>query len=219
MKQHEKMQAVAEAALELVEAGAVIGVGTGRTADLFIEGLARVRERVDATVASSQRTADRLREHGLRVIDLSDAGRVPIYVDGADEATDERHLIKGGGGALTREKIVAAASDRFICIVDDSKRVERLGTFPLPIEIIPMAQGLVGKELRKLGGEPRLRAGMTTDNGNRIVDVHGLTIRDPVGLESRIDHVVGVVANGLFCRRPADLLLIGTDTGVVQVGA
>jgi ribose 5-phosphate isomerase A len=219
MKPVDKKRAVAEAAVQLLEAGTVVGVGTGSTAELFIESLARVRERVDATVASSQRTADRLRERGLRVIDLADAGRVPIYVDGADEATDERHLIKGGGGALTREKIVAAASDRFICIVDDSKRVERLGAFPLPIEVIPMAVQLVGEELRKLGGDPRPRAGVTTDNGNCIVDVHRLIIQDPVGLEGRIDHIVGTVANGLFCRRPADLLLIGTETGVVQVGA
>lgn len=210
----EKKRAVATAEVAHVPAGIVLGVGTGSTVDLFIDELARQETRIEAAVASSVRSAERLERHGFRVIELNDSGRLPLYVDGADEALSSMCLIKGGGGALTREKIVAAGSDRFVCIVDDSKLVRRLGAFPLPIEVIPMAVSLVGEQLRELGGEPRVRDGFTTDNGNPILDVHGLQIENPVEMEDRIETMVGVVASGLFCRRPADLLLIGGDGGV-----
>ena len=218
MTQDDKKRAAAEAALSLVEGGAVIGVGSGSTASHFIDGLARIERPPAAAVASSVATAERLERNGIRVIDLAEAGRLPLYVDGADEATRERWLIKGGGGALTREKIVAAASDRFVCIIDDSKLVERLGAFPLPVEVLPLARRLVADEIERLGGRPVLREGVVTDNGNVILDVHGLTISAPQELETTLDGLAGVVANGLFSRRPADLLLVAGSEGVETVG-
>ena len=210
----EKKRAAARAALGQVEPGSIVGVGTGSTADHFIEGLADIRDRVEAAVASSARTAERLVEAGIRVIGLGEVDGLPLYVDGADEATRQRQLIKGGGGALTREKIVAAASRRFVCIMDDSKLVERLGAFPLAVEVIPMARRQVAGQIEQLGGRAVERSGFLTDNGNVILDVHDLEFSDPRALESRLDQIAGVVANGLFCRRPADLLLVGGDDGV-----
>ena len=207
-------QAVAEAALAHVPAGAVIGVGTGSTANRFIAELGRLRPRVPAAVASSGASAQRLAEAGIRVLDLNEVTELPVYVDGADEITPQLAMTKGGGGALTREKIVAAVARVFVCIADESKLVDRLGRFPLPVEVIPMARALVERELARLGGEPRWRQGFVTDNGNVILDVSGLEITDPVGLESAINQIPGVVANGLFARRGADVLLLGTPRGV-----
>jgi len=214
MTQDENKKAAARAAVEHLRPGQVIGVGTGSTANHFIDALADARGMIEGTVASSEETARRLREHDIPVLDLDSTGGLPLYVDGADEATRTLSLIKGGGGALTREKIIAAASERFICIADESKLVERLGAFPLPVEVIPLAQGYVARQLAGLGGRPVLREGFITDNGNLILDVHGLDINDPVALESAIDHIAGVVTNGLFARRPADLLLLGAGGGV-----
>ena len=219
MSQDEKKRAVAEAALELVVPGELVGVGAGSTADAFIDALATIRGRIDGAVASSEATAARLAGHGIRVVDLNSAGELPVYVDGADEATRHRHLVKGGGGALTREKIVAAASRSFVCIVDDSKIVGRLGRFPLPVEVIPMARSLVARALVRLGGRPERREGFVTDNGNgnEILDVHGLDILDPPALESELNQLAGVVTNGLFARRGADVLLVGTGAGVERI--
>ncbi len=217
MNADEKKKRAAAAALEYVESNMVIGVGTGSTANHFIELLAKVKGRIDGAVASSQATAARLKQHGIPVLDLNATGDLPLYVDGADEITEHRHLIKGGGGALTREKIVAAASRKFVCIADDSKLVGRLGTFPLPLEVIPMARSYVARQIVKLGGQPTWRQGFVTDNGNVILDVHNLTILNPVELEGQLDHIAGVVANGLFARRPADVVLLGTDSGVRKI--
>lgn len=206
-------QAVARAAVDYARGG-IIGVGTGSTANHFIDALAEVKGRIDGTVASSETTAARLKHHGIPVLDLNSVGELDVYVDGADEITEHFAMIKGGGGALTREKIVAACSRQFVCIADESKRVGVLGTFPLPVEVIPMARGHVARELVKLGGQPRLREGFTTDNGNVILDVHGMSIVDPVSLETAINQIVGVVTNGLFARRGADVLLLGTASGV-----
>lgn len=214
MTQDELKQAVAAAAVERLPPNAVIGVGTGSTANHFIDALAARRRDIPGTVASSEASAARLRKHGIPVLELNEVESLSVYVDGADEIDAALAMIKGGGGALTREKIVAAVADRFICIADESKLVRRLGRFPLPIEVIPMARAQVERALRKLGGEPRLRAGFTTDNGNQILDVHGLEIRDARALEGELDHVAGVVCNGLFARRGADLLLLGTAAGV-----
>ena len=214
MTQDDMKKAAAEAALEFVPNGGIIGVGTGSTANYFIDFLATVKGRLDGAVASSVATAERLKKHGIPVVDLNEAGTLAVYVDGADEATVHRALIKGGGGALTREKIVAAASRSFVCIADEGKLVEVLGRFPLPVEVIPMARSLVAREITALGGEPVLRQGFTTDNGNVILDVHGLKILDPVALEERLNQMVGVVTNGLFARRGADVLLLGTANGV-----
>jgi len=192
----------------------IVGVGTGSTANYFIDALATRKSRINGAVASSEASAARLRGHGIQVLELNAVSDIPVYVDGADEANRHRHLIKGGGGALTREKIVAQASIKFVCIMDDSKLVARLGAFPLPVEVIPMARSFVARELVKLGGAPEWRAGFTTDNGNLILDVHNLAIDNPVSLEEAINHIPGVVTNGLFARRPADVLLIGTDSGV-----
>jgi ribose 5-phosphate isomerase A len=205
------------AAVEEIEAGWIIGVGAGSTADMFIEGLAPIKGRIEGAVASSVASASRLEALGIRLLELEDVGRLPIYVDGADEATRRRELIKGGGGALTREKIVAAASERFVCIIDDSKLVERLGRFPLPVEIIAMAGTHVTAELERLGGRPVLRAGFTTDNDNPILDVHDLVIDDPAGLEGELNQIAGVVTVGLFCRRPADQLIVGDGAGVTRI--
>ena len=206
-------QAVAQAAVDYVRNG-IIGVGTGSTANFFIDALAGAKGRIDGAVASSEATANRLKAHGIPVLDLNSVGELEIYVDGADEITEHFAMIKGGGGALTREKIVAACSKKFICIADESKRVGVLGQFPLPVEVIPMARSYVARELVKLGGQPRLREGFTTDNGNVILDVYGLSIIDPVALETALNQLVGVVTNGLFARRGADVLLMGTASGV-----
>jgi len=213
MTQDEMKQAVARAAVEYVKGG-IIGVGTGSTANYFIDELAKVKGRIDGAVASSEATAKRLKGHGIEVLDLNSVGGMEIYVDGADEITRNFHMIKGGGGALTREKIVAACAKHFICVADQTKLVDVLGKFPLPVEVIPMARSYVARELVKLGGQPKLREGFTTDNGNVILDVHGLSILDPVVLESEINQLTGVVTNGLFARRPADVLLLGTEHGV-----
>lgn len=213
MTQDELKLAVALAAIDQVRGG-IIGVGTGSTANYFIDALAAIKGRIDGAVASSEATATRLKSHGIPVVDLNSAGELEIYVDGADEITKHFAMIKGGGGALTREKIVAACSKKFICIADASKLVDVLGQFPLPVEVIPMAQSYVAREIVKLGGQPRLREGFTTDNGNVILDVYGLSIVDPVSLETTLNQLVGVVTNGLFARRGADVLLLGTPDGV-----
>ena len=210
MNQDDRKRAVARAALEFVVPGELVGVGTGSTANAFIDELAAVRGRIDGAVASSETTAARLAGHGIRVVDLNAAGELPVYVDGADETTRHRHLVKGGGGALTREKIVAAAARTFVCIVDDSKLVDRLGRFPLPVEVIPMARSLVARSIVRLGGRPERREGFVTDNGNEILDVHGLDILDPPALESEMNQIAGTVTNGLFARRGADVVLVGT---------
>ncbi|RPI12467.1 MAG: ribose-5-phosphate isomerase RpiA [Lysobacterales bacterium] len=210
-------QQAAAAALEHLEEGGLVGVGTGSTVNFFIDGLAKMRSRIAGAVSSSEASTRRLRAQGIPVLDLNEAGELEVYVDGADEATRRLHLVKGGGGALTREKIVAAASRRFVCIVDEQKLVERLGRFPLPVEVIPMARGHVARQLARLGGEPVWREGFVTDNGNHILDVRGLEIADPVALEGEINQVAGVVTVGLFARRPADVLLVGTSTGVVTL--
>lgn len=217
MTQDEMKQAVAHAALDFIESGWVVGVGTGSTANYFIDALAGIKSKIDGAVASSDASAQRLKERGIEVLDLNSVGPLPVYVDGADEATQHRHLTKGGGGALTREKIVAAASKTFICVIDASKKVDYLGEFPLPVEVIPMARSHVARALVALGGNPVFREHFRTDNGNIILDVHGLRIMQPVELESTIDHIAGVVSNGLFARRPADKLLLGTSTGVRTV--
>ena len=217
MSRNERKRAAARAALEFVVPGELVGVGTGSTAGAFIDALAEVKGRIDGAVASSEATAARLAGHGIRVVDLNAAGDLPLYVDGADETTRHRHLVKGGGGALTREKIAAAAARTFVCIADDSKLVDRLGRFPLPIEVIPMARALVARALVRLGGRPERRMGFVTDNGNEILDVHGLDILDPPALESELDHLAGVVANGLFARRGADVVLLGTREGVERL--
>ncbi len=214
MTADEKKKAVALAALEYVESGWVIGVGTGSTANHFIDGLAKIKGKLDGAVASSNATAERLKKAGIPVLELNATGDLPLYVDGADEATRHLHLIKGGGGALTREKIVAAASRKFVCIADDSKLVDVLGKFPLPVEVIPMARSLVARRIVELGGQPVLRDNFKTDNGNIILDVHNLNILNPVELEEKLDHLAGVVTNGLFARRPADVLLLASDQGV-----
>lgn len=214
MSQEDKKKLVAQAALEYVQTGTVIGVGTGSTANYFIDALAQIKHRIDGAVASSEATAQRLKSHGIPVLDLNGVDSVSIYVDGADEANRHRQLIKGGGGALTREKIVAAVAKAFVCIVDESKIVDILGRFPLPIEVVPMARSYVARELRALGGNPYWREGFVTDNGNVVLDIHNLDILEPIKMESEINQIAGVVTNGLFARRPADLLLIGTDEGV-----
>ncbi|MDA8390576.1 MAG: ribose-5-phosphate isomerase RpiA [Gammaproteobacteria bacterium] len=219
MNQDEMKKAVAHAALEFVPTGSIIGVGTGSTANFFIDELATIKSRIDGAVASSVATAERLKRHGIPVLDLNDVSGLGLYVDGADEATVHRALVKGGGGALTREKIVAAASKTFVCICDESKLVDVLGRFPLPVEVIPMARSFVAREIVAFGGRPELRKGFKTDNGNEILDIHGLTITDPVGLEERLNHITGVVTNGLFARRGADILLLGTRQGVRRIPA
>ncbi|MGH8670729.1 MAG: ribose-5-phosphate isomerase RpiA [Burkholderiales bacterium] len=210
-------KAAAHAAVEYLPVGGVIGVGTGSTANYFIDELAAVKSKLDGAVASSEASAQRLRVHGIRVLDLNDTGELPVYVDGADEITRHLHMIKGGGGALTREKIVAASSRRFICIADAAKQVGVLGRFPLPIEVIPMARSYVARQIVRLGGQPELRKGFTTDNGNVILDVRGLNILNPVELEGRINDIAGVVTNGLFAMRPADVALLGGPHGVEKI--
>ena len=214
MTQDELKLAVARAAIKYVVDDAYIGVGTGSTADLFIDELAKIRHRIKGAVASSTRSEQRLKGHGIPVDELNNVGDLPVYIDGADEVTEHGAMIKGGGGALTREKIVAAASRKFVCIVDGSKLVPVLGKFPLPVEVIPMARSYVARQLLLLGGQPAWRMGFTTDNGNVILDVHGLAITNPVEMESRIRAITGVVTVGLFAQRGADVILIGRDQGV-----
>lgn len=209
-----KKRLAAQAALDYVIDGAVIGVGTGSTVNFFIDALIPYRNRVRAAVSSSNASSQRLIAGGIPVLDLNDVDELGVYVDGADEATRSLHLIKGGGAALTREKIVAAAAARFVCIADESKVVDRLGTFPLPVEVIPMARTLVTRRLAAHGGRAVWRQGVVTDNGNHILDVHGLTIDDPCALESELNQIAGVVTVGLFARRPADVLILGTAHGV-----
>jgi ribose 5-phosphate isomerase A len=210
-------QAAARAAIAHVPDGCVLGVGTGSTANAFIAALAPIRSRIEAAVASSEATAKRLKEIGVPVVELNSVGELPVYVDGADEVTRHLAMVKGGGGALTREKIVAAVARKFVCIADESKRVDVLGRFPLPVEVIPMARSYVARELVKLGGQPGWRQGFVTDNGNVILDVRGLSITDPAALEGAINQITGVVTNGLFARRGADVLLLGTASGVETI--
>ncbi|MCL2657952.1 MAG: ribose-5-phosphate isomerase RpiA [Betaproteobacteria bacterium] len=221
MNQDQLKALVARAAAEYVEEHApcdsVIGVGTGSTANLFIDELGRLKDRFSGAVASSEASRVRLEKLGFRVLDLNEVSEIPIYVDGADEIDPALHVIKGGGAALTREKIVAAVAAKFVCIADASKRVEVLGRFPLPVEVIPMAREYVARQLRKLGGEPCWREGVVTDNGNVILDVHGLRIADPVALESAINQIVGVVTNGLFAARAVDVLLVSNADGVQRM--
>ena len=214
MTQDDQKRAVAHEALQYVVTDSWIGVGSGSTANYFIDELAKIKGRIKGTVASSVKTADRLKALGIYVEDLNNVDDVPVYIDGADEVTEHGAMIKGGGGALTREKVVAAVARRFVCIVDQGKLVPVLGKFPLPIEVIPMARSYVARQLVKLGGHPALRSGFTTDNENVILDVHGLSIVDPVALETTINQIAGVVTVGLFARRGADVILLGTDTGV-----
>ena len=217
MTQDELKKAAALAALDYIVEGSIVGVGTGSTVNHFIDGLAGMRERIRGAVSSSEASSKRLAAHGIEVFDLNGIEHLPVYVDGADEIDGGFAMIKGGGGALTREKIVAAVSGRFVCICDASKRVDVLGRFPLPVEVIPMACSHVARELRKLGGDPKVRADFVTDNGNLILDVHGLSITDPVETETRINQIVGVVTNGLFAERGADLLLLAGSQGVERL--
>jgi ribose 5-phosphate isomerase A len=214
MNQDQLKEAVARAAIAYVVPDAIVGVGTGSTANFFIDALAEMKDRIPGAVASSEATKKRLEGHGIRVFDLNEVSDIPVYVDGADEVNARLHMIKGGGGALTREKIVAAVARKFICIADASKQVEVMGRFPLPVEVIPMAREHVARQLVRLGGQPKLREGFTTDNGNVILDVHGLAIVEPEELEAAINQIVGVVTNGLFAIRGADVLLLGAADGV-----
>ncbi len=218
MTQDEVKQAVAREAIKYVQ-DSIVGVGTGSTANFFIDELGKIKGRIDGAVASSEKSAERLKANGIRVIDLNSVSEIPVYVDGADEITEHMAMIKGGGGALTREKIVAAVSRKFICIADESKLVGVLGKFPLPIEVLPMARSYVGREMVKLGGRPELRQSFTTDNGNLILDVYGLSILKPMELESEINQIAGVVTCGLFARRGADIALLGTAQGVKTLKA
>ncbi len=218
MTQDEMKKAVAQAAIEYVEAGTIVGVGTGSTANFFIDELAKIKHKIEGTVASSEASAERLRGHGIEVFDLNNVSEIAVYIDGADESNKFLHLVKGGGGALTREKIVAAASKKFVCIADETKLVDVMGKFPLPIEVIPMARSLVAREIiKQIGGEPVLREGFTTDNGNIILDVHNLEIMEPTKMEQTLNNITGVVTNGLFAMRPADVLLLGTAEGVKTI--
>ena len=223
MTQDELKQAVAAAAFDHIQQylfeDAVIGVGTGSTANLFIEELAQVKQKVNATVASSEETARRLKAHGIPVFDLNSVVEVTVYVDGADETNEYLQLIKGGGAALTREKIIAAVAKEFVCIADESKWVDVLGNFPLPVEVIPMARSHVGRQIVKLGGDPVYREGVVTDNGNIIIDIYNMSIVDPRQMETDLNQIVGVVTNGLFAHRPADVLLLGRKSGVETITA
>ena len=210
-------ESAAKAALEYINIGDIIGVGTGSTANCFIEMLGKVKGKIDGAVASSKESARRLSEQGIPVLELNRTGPLPLYVDGADEATRNRHLIKGGGGALTREKIVATASDKFVCIVDRTKVVDVLGIFPLPVEVIPIAQSFVSRAIIKLGGLPELRAGFTTDNGNIILDIRNLDLVNASDVEKRLNHIPGVVCNGIFALRPANVVIVGWEYGVETI--
>jgi ribose 5-phosphate isomerase A len=216
MTQDELKRKVAEAALKYAQEG-VIGVGSGSTVNLFIDALATIKGRIEGAVAASEASAERLKKHGIRVFDLNSVNALDVYVDGADEVTEHLHMVKGGGGALTREKIVAAVAKKFVCICDASKLVPVLGKFPLPVEVIPMARSYVGREMLKRGAHPVLRENYKTDNGNLILDCHGLTLLDPPAMEADLNNIAGVVTNGIFARRPADVLLLGGEKGVSTI--
>jgi ribose 5-phosphate isomerase A len=215
MNQDALKELVARAALKYVEEDAIVGVGSGSTVFKFIDALASMKNRIDGAVAASEASAERLKKHGIKVFDLNSVDELPVYIDGADEVTEHLYMIKGGGGALTREKITAAVAKKFVCICDMSKLVPVLGKFPLPVEVIPMARSYVARELLKMGGQPRLREGFTTDNGNLVLDCHGLTLLDPPRIESELNQIAGLVSNGIFARRPADVLLLGDAAGVL----
>ena len=219
MNQDQLKKLVADAALKHVVEDRVVGVGSGSTVNLFIDALASIKGRIEGAVAASEASAERLRKHGIRVFDLNSVDELPVYVDGADEVTEHLHMIKGGGGALTREKIVAAVARKFVCICDASKLVPVLGRFPLPLEVIPMARSYVGREMLKRGAQPVLRENFKTDNGNLIIDCHGLTLLDPPRLEAELNNIAGLVENGIFARRPADVLLLGEASGVKTLTA
>ncbi len=215
MTQDELKQLVAREALKHVVEDAIVGVGSGSTVNFFIDALAGMKGRIEGAVAASEASAARLKKHGIRVFDLNSVDELEVYVDGADEVTEHLHMIKGGGGALTREKITAAVARRFVCICDASKRVPVLGKFPLPVEVIPMARSYVAREILKMGAQPRLRENFTSDNGNVVLDCHGLTLLDPPRTETELNQIAGVVTNGIFARRPADVLLLGEASGVL----
>lgn len=214
MNQNELKKAAAQAALHYIEDDTIVGVGTGSTVNFFIEALASIKHRIEGAVASSEASAILLKAYGIRVLDLNTVSEVPVYIDGADESNAHKQLIKGGGGALTREKILAAVARKFICIIDETKRVDILGRFPLPVEVIPMARSYVGRQIVKLGGDPMYREGFLTDNHNIIIDIHNMDILDPLRLEEQLNQITGVVCNGLFAKRPADVLLIASGSGV-----
>ena len=216
MSQEQKKRNAAKAAIEHINNNAVIGVGTGSTVNFFIEELAKNKGLIDGAVSSSVATENLLKQHNIPVVPLNSVIELPIYIDGADEATKNKHLIKGGGGALTREKIIAAASEHFVCIIDDTKLVPLLGNFPLPVEVVPMAQSYVAREITKLGGQPELRQNFTTDNGNVILDIHNMKIENPSEIENKLNQITGVVTNGLFAKRPADVLIIASDNEVIK---
>ena len=216
MSQEQKKRNAAKAAIEHINNNAVIGVGTGSTVNFFIEELAKNKGLIDGAVSSSVATENLLKQHNIPVVPLNTVIELPIYIDGADEATKNKHLIKGGGGALTREKIIAAASEQFVCIIDDTKLVPLLGNFPLPVEVVPMAQSYVAREITKLGGQPELRQNFTTDNGNVILDIHNMKIENPSEIENKLNQITGVVTNGLFAKRPADVLIIASDNEVIK---
>ena len=217
MTQDELKKMVAQAAIEYVVPDTIIGIGTGSTTNFFIDALADIKHKINGTVASSEASADRLKGHGIQVFDLNSVDEISVYIDGADESDNHLHLTKGGGGALTREKIVAACSRKFVCIADDSKLVDVLGEFPLPVEVIPMARSFVAREIVKLGGRPVYREGFVTDNGNVILDIHDMSIVDPRALETQLNNITGVVTNGLFALKPADVLLLGTQDGIKKL--
>lgn len=217
MTQDELKKMVAQAAIEYVVPDTIIGIGTGSTANFFIDALAEIKHKINGTVASSEASADRLKNHGIQVFDLNAVNEISVYIDGADESDNHLHLTKGGGGALTREKIVAACSKKFVCIADDSKLVDVLGAFPLPVEVIPMARSFVAREIVKLGGRPVYRENFVTDNGNVILDIHDMSIVDPRALETQLNNLTGVVTNGLFALKPADVLLLGTQDGIKKL--
>ena len=217
MTQDDKKRAAAVAAIKYVEDDTIVGVGTGSTVNYFIDLLSEKKHIIEGAVSSSLASEERLKKYNIPIINLNHVDELPLYVDGADESTPNLHLIKGGGGALTREKIVAAVSRKFVCIVDDSKIVDMLGKFPLPVEVIPMAQSYVARNIIKLGGQPVLREGFTTDNGNVILDIHNLSILNPPQLESQLNQITGVVTNGLFAQRPADVLLVADEQGVKTI--
>ncbi|OJF70886.1 ribose 5-phosphate isomerase A [Alteromonas sp. V450] len=214
MDQNAKKQAVAKAAISYVENDSIVGVGTGSTVNFFIEELGKIKHKIEGAVSSSEASTERLKALGIEVFELNEVSNLSVYIDGADEVTEHKHMIKGGGAALTREKIVAGAASTFVCIVDESKRVPVLGNFPLPVEVIPMARSFVARELVKLGGDPEYRQGVVTDNGNVIIDVHNLEIINPRELEQTINNIPGVVTNGIFALRGADIVLSATDNGV-----
>jgi ribose 5-phosphate isomerase A len=219
MTQDELKQAVAREAIKYIVDDEIVGVGSGSTANFFIDELAKVKNRIAGAVASSEKTAERLKRHGIRLFDLNGVNELPVYIDGADEITEHLAMIKGGGGALTREKIVAAVAKKFVCIADESKLVPVLGKFPLPVEVVPMARAYVARQMVRLGGQPKLREGLSTDNGNIVLDLWGLSILNPVELETAINNITGVVTNGLFACRGADVLLLGTKNGVKKLTA